>query len=274
MDMEEKNGSLADLQAWMQHALVHPEDLSAAGDADRLVLPSGALSPRQRLAIYQRGYYARLVQCLEGQFKVLCSTLGPPLFQDFAGAYLRECPSVSPTLSDLGERFADYLQQTRPDRDAGEKEPWVDFMVDLARFEWDLYRVFDARGHEGEPYAGFSVPDARIGLQPCIFLREYRFPVSGYYTAVAQGKEADVPDPDRHFVAFCRKDYRIGIFTLLAPQFYFLSVLQQGAEVSVALGLTVEKFGANPEKARSAWHEWKNKWTEAGFFIDLGALSD
>jgi hypothetical protein len=54
------------------------------------------LSAAQRLAIYQRGYFARLLQCLEGQYKALCHALGKELFDDFSKEYLRKYPIFKP----------------------------------------------------------------------------------------------------------------------------------------------------------------------------------
>ena len=182
--------ALEQLQAWMQAMLVH----SGCPTAETLlhIEPSPTLSPPERLAIYQRGYYARLIQCLEGQYKALCHALGKELFDDFAREYLLQCPSGSPTLAVLGEQFSAYLESTRPDKDLETKELWVDFMVDLARFEWDLYRSFDAPGNEGKPYAAPDSEDSKLRLQPCFFLHRYRFPVSAYYEGVARDRKSVV----------------------------------------------------------------------------------
>ena len=74
--MENREYSLAQVQAWMQEMLVSAD---APGNTTAHVAPSSTLSAEERLAIYQRGYLARLLQCLEGQYKALCHALGKGL---------------------------------------------------------------------------------------------------------------------------------------------------------------------------------------------------
>lgn len=255
--------SLSKLQSWMQDALIR----SAAdpGQTNQWIAASGTLSPSERLGIYQRSYYLRLLQCMRGQFKALCHALEEPLFNDFAREYLREHPSQSPTLSLLGARFPDYLQASRPDADA--PEPWIDFMIDLARFEWEVYLMFDAEGHEGKPYADEKVPDQELRLQPCFKLLEYRFPVGAYYHGVAQEGNPEVPAPQHTYLALCRKNYRTGIFQLLHQQHFLLNLLKQDHTLDQALQATAAHFRTELSVAETAWQTWKAAWLAAGFFI-------
>ncbi len=267
MNSDELNFPLSELQAWMQDALVYSGSTTQKEDILAHIEPSHTLSAAQRLAIYQRGYYARLIQCMEGQFKALCHALGKDLFDDFAREYLAVYPSQSPTLSDLGTRFPGYLASTRPDKDEAEKEEWIDFMVDLAQFEWDLYVMFDAAGNESKPYATDTCDDDTLRLQPCFSLHTYRFPVSGYYNEVAKGNDPEIPLQQQSHIAIARKDYSIGIFTLLEPQYVFLSEMKRGATVNEALVIIARQFNAEPEAANKAWKEWRLGWIRNGFFI-------
>jgi len=267
MNTGQLNFALKDMQAWMQEALVHSGATTQREDILAHIEPSDTLSAPQRLAIYQRGYYARLIQCMEGQFKALCHALGKDLFDDFAREYLELYPSQSATLSDLGTRFPGYLAGTRPDKEDAEKEEWIDFMVDLAQFEGDLYVMFDATGNEGRPYATDTCHDDTLRLQPCFSLHTYRFPVSGYYNEVARGNDPEIPAPQQCHIATARKDYSIGIFTLLPAQYTFLSEMKKGVAVNEALAITVHQFNATPEAAGKAWSEWKQHWITCGFFI-------
>ncbi|HTV25872.1 MAG TPA: DNA-binding domain-containing protein, partial [Polyangiaceae bacterium] len=181
--------ALAETQAWLLRALRFPEHVDARETVCQLV-PCGALSASDHLAIYQRSYRLRLEACLREQFPVLCQALGSALFDDFARAYVRACPPESYTLHDLGRRLPDYLERERPDRaaEAGH-EHWVNFMIDLARFERQLFVLFDARGHEDEPLALSSMPDASLELGRGVALGEYRFPVASYHHDVRHGRE-------------------------------------------------------------------------------------
>lgn len=257
---------LSEIQSWMQQALVHSGATTERQDILTHIAPSPTLSAPERLAIYQRGYYARLIQCLEGQYKALCHALGKDLFDDFAREYLKLFPSQQPTLAILGQHFPDFLRQTRPDKDADEKETWIDFMIELAQLEWDLYTIFDAPGHEGRPYADATYADDSLALQPCFFLNAYDYPVGEYYSALARGEDPDVPEAQESYVAIVRKNFRTSIFTLLPPQYYFLKNLQEGKTLKEALAATALQFNTSIETATNAWSHWRPNWLEAGFF--------
>ena len=153
---------LTSVQRWMHEALVFPRGTSREMvDAQLASFPG--LSGAEGLAIYQRGYFLRIASCMRDQFPALCHALGEPLFNDFVAEYIRERPPESHTLYDLGRRFPMFLDESRPDRDRPpeEREVWIDFMVDLAGFERQMFVMFDAPGHEGKPFATPPSPTTR-----------------------------------------------------------------------------------------------------------------
>jgi len=270
MDTAIAEMELEQLQRFMQTALLQQGPDIVADQVQQHIAPSNNLTAAQRLAIYQRGYFIRLLQCMQGQFKALNHALGPALFADFVREYLRETPSRSPTLAKLGHDFANFLQRNRPDAESDEKEIWVDFMIDLADFEWTLYGLFDAPGIEEEGYADIGdMDDPRLRLQPCVRLCRYRFPVNEYYRQVANGEDPAFPSTREVCLALVRKDYRIGIFTLLPAQYYFLqrvSVLSPLQSVEDALMNTAEVFERDIDSVKKFWRAWRGGWMEAGFF--------
>lgn len=273
--------SLAGVQQFMQAALMQAgQAAQLAQQVQKHVAPGARLNAAQQLAIYQRAYYARLLQCLQGQYKALCQALGPALFNDFAHQYLQQTPSRSATLALLGHDFAAYLQGNRPDADTAEKEGWIDFMVDLAAFEWTLYTLFDAPGAEAQGYAKEpgELQHPQLRLQACLRLCHYRYPVSHYYQQVAAmpgpaGTEPPLPPQQGSWLALVRSDYRIGIFTLLPAQYHFLKQLEQagpGFLVSDALQNTAQAFGKSLDVVERGWASWRVAWGAAGFFAKIG----
>lgn len=267
--MPSPDSPLAGVQQALQAALMEPGAAAWARLQDHIA-PGPRLSAAQHLAIYQRGYRARLLQCMQGQFKALSHALGPQLFADFAAQYLAQTPSRSATLALLGHGFADWLQRNRPD--AAEPEAWIDFMVDLAAFEWSLYTLFDAPGAEDSGYAGVQDLDrAAPRLQPCLRLGHYRYPVSVYYQQVAAqevngGDDPALPPAQPSWLALVRTDYRIGIFTLLPAQHHLLAQLQAGTALADALAGTAQAFGKSRETVEAGWARWRQAWARAGFF--------
>lgn len=247
----------------MLGAIVHPETAPPAAVAAHIA-PSPTLAPRQRLAIYQRGYLARLRECMAGQFRALHHALGEELFGDFVEEYLRVYPSRSPTLSELGARFPQFLQETRPDRE--QPEAWVDFMIELARYEWDIFEKFDAPGHEGRPLADLTTPEAALRLQTSLTLHRYDFPVDAYYHGVSIESDPDVPERQPVCMAILRKDYRVGMFRLAAPQYDCLQKMRRGLDLPAALAETAAEQNVTAEAATAAWQRWRPAWIEHGFF--------
>ena len=267
-----EDAGLASLQGWMQNALVFPGQADRA-EIERLIEPSERLTAPERLAIYQRGYSLRLLKCMQEQFPALCHALGEDLFNEFARQYLQARPSESYTLYDLGRRFPGYLEDTRPDRDGPEeaREIWVDFMVDLARFERAVFVMFDAPGNEGKPFADEDTPDERLVLQPCFELHVFRFPVNLYYHHVRAADDPPFPPRQRSLVALLRKDYLTRTIPLADPHFRFLQFLVEGSSVPEALKKLAAETGRSEDELRAVWgggeDRLRERWIGAGFFV-------
>jgi hypothetical protein len=275
--MSLENLSLEALQGWMQATLIFPRETDA-GEIGQILEDSPRLKAADRLAIYQRSYHLRLLRCLQEQFPALCHALGRELFNGFAREYLQQLPSESYTLCDLGRRFSTYLEDARPDREASaeKREGWIDFMVDLTRFEREVYVMFDAPGHEGKPFASEGTPDDRLRLQPCFQLHESRFPVAAYYHQVKNRQSPELPPRAHSWLALARTQFVVHTFPLSAVQFQFLQVLQNGATASEALESVARTSGRPVEEISRAWsgpEGLRKRWIEAGFFVEREAFT-
>ena len=261
------SASLPALQHWMLGALREPRN--TRGINERLT-DSPRMDARAQLAIYQRSYILRLTKCLAEQFPALAHALGAPLFDDFAREYLAACPSDAYTLYELGRRLPAWLEESRPDRDAAapEREDWIDFIVDLARYERELFRLFDAPGHEGRAWPTGEAADADLVLQPCLALAQYRYPVAWYYHEVRHGRSPKFPPAHPSFVAVARRNYLTANFPLNAVHFQFLCALQKLGSVEGALAAVALQFNFPLAQVRSSWcTAVRAPWIEAGFFI-------
>ncbi len=260
--------TLATVQRRMHAALIDPQaDPAAAQD---LFQGGGRLDPGAGLAIYQRGYLMRLAACMREQFPALCHVLGRALFDDFVADYIRDCPPERHTLYDLGRRFPVWLEANRPEPQA--PEPWVDFMLDLARFEYAVFNMFDAQGHEGLPYASVETPDRALRLQPAFALGTYRFPVAAYYHAVRRAEAPALPPPapvPTH-IALVRTDFITRTVPLSELHHAVLTEMQDGSDIEAALTIASRRCGFDPGEAYRTWRSAQGcraRWIEWGFFI-------
>jgi hypothetical protein len=282
---------LAQLQRWMQAVLMHPAGAAEGAaseaarqaidlppeEAERVVTRSRALTALERLAIYNRAYYARLLDCLRESYPVLAHALGDDAFGAFALDYLQKYPSRSYTLNDLGANLPRYLRESRPLDEEGEDGPrWPDFIIDLATLEWTYNEVFDGPGVEGRRLVRpgrlrridpARWPEARLVPVPCLRLRSLRYPVHIYYTAVRRKKEPDFPAPAETLLAVSRRRYVIRRYELTRPQYVLLEVLLRGESVGTAIRRSAEVTTDDEDHFAADLGAWFRDWTAEGFFL-------
>lgn len=258
--------ALAGTQSRMHTALIDPH--ADPGAAQALFDTGGRLGAAAGLAVYQRGYFLRIAACMREQFPALCHALGRALFDDFVADYIRDCPPERHTLYDLGRRFPEWMEANRPDPQV--REAWVDFMIDLTRFEYLVFLMFDAEGNEGRPFATADTDDGALRLQPAFALGSYGFPVAGYYHAVRRGEAPPLPMPAPCHVALVRTDYVTRTMLLSGPQHCFLAAMLAGTGVEAALASVSARYGLDRGVADRMWRGAegsRKRWIEWGFFV-------
>ena len=78
--------------------------------AEEIVKPNDRLTSVERLEIYNRVYWFRLLSSLADDFPGLRAVVGQEKFDAILHGYLTELPSVSFTLRDLGSRLEAWLR--------------------------------------------------------------------------------------------------------------------------------------------------------------------
>jgi len=287
--------SLDRVQRWMQAVITHPDGVlsGADGEAARELIDAGrgnlesvvtrsrSLEAADRLAIYANAYYARLIECIGDVFPVLKRVLGEELFDGFAFDYLQSYPSRRYTLNDLGDKFVDFLRETRPDpEDGNDDADWADLLIDLATLEWTIYQVFDGPGTEKET---MLEADDVVGVEatawleihlqtpPCLQLLVLNYPVNKFYTAVrATEEELEVPFPNAvtTYVAISRRDYIVRRYDLTHPQYELLQVLMQGGTIGRALEACTDVTPAEEmDQLVVNVQQWFRNWTAERCFF-------
>jgi len=253
---------------------VQPEELEA------VICRSRALTSDERLAIYSRAYFSRLLECLQAEFPVLVHAIGEDAFDEFAISYLQRYPSRSYTLGRLAENFTRYLAETRPkdEDDSGLVASWPDFVVDLAKLEWTFSQVFDGPGVEDEPLLSADQlqrvpadrwPEVRLVPVRCLRLLTLRFPVNRYFTAVRQNENPSIPEPAETFVAVKRRRYVVRHYPLSRPQFTLLEAMQAKRTVGEAIAEMAKIAEAPMEDLATNLQRWFRNWAIEGFFSDV-----
>ncbi len=156
---------LIDFQRTIASALMRPltrqDNLRRGADAAiALVKPNAQLSSAERLEIYARSYWSRLLDAFGEDFPGLRAVLGREMFERLRRQYLGECPSVSFTLRDLGRRLPKWL--------AAHPEFGGALAEEMARLEWAEIESFDAADLTPLTVQQVTslVPESTLWLQP------------------------------------------------------------------------------------------------------------
>jgi len=256
----------------MQQALLGPHQAPGAGPpgspppaggpaaVESVLNHSARLSAQEHLAIYQRSYVARLRSCMAQQFSALEYALGKDLFQGFADDYLAANPSTHYNLAELGRLFPAYLQANRPDALSAEKEDWIDFVIELAAFEYALSELFDRQADEDYRLANMADAEDEIGLVPAYALFRFQFPSSAFYTRFKKGESPDLPFAAASHCVVIRHQYKLAVYEVQPDHYAFLGLLAQGMTVAAAKAAFIQHHTLDDKTFAQLWPVWKQKW--------------
>ncbi len=280
---------LRTLQRLMTHAVVRP-----LGSGDRLqkrwldgrpmaevaaefIKPNDRLSAFERLEIYNRVYWFRLIGCVYDDNPGLRALLGERRFDRLVRAYLAKYPSRSFTLRDLCSRLAGFIRE-EPRWTA----PRTAAALAIARFEWAQTVAFDgpaAPALDPGDLAGARADRLRLGLQPYLSLLELDYPADAYVIAVKRrdalraeasnavdrlgrrGRSRGVVRPRRGrvYVAVHRLSGRLYYKRLERAEFLILQSLGSGRPLSAAVA------AAGPRRRPARVQDWFAAWATRGW---------
>jgi len=271
---EKVNIPLPKFQEWMQQLLLDPFQQTEVNPADILpnelnsledvVHDSEKLAAKDHLAIYQRSYIARLRNCMATQFSALEYALGEGIFTAFADDYLASQPSYNYNLALLGKHFSEFLEENRPDKD--QKEDWIDFVIELAQFEYDLGVIFEQKAEEEYQLATINTPEKELQLAPICELFQFDFPVRKFYSDFKNGKEPNLPFEHKTYCIVTRHNFKLAVYDLHKEQYEFISYLKEGLTIPEAKAKFKTAHPNDTDQFDAVWNNWKTRWIQAKLF--------
>ncbi len=176
------------LTADFEMQLTTSEGSSVSEIAAGYVKPNDRLSSFERLEIYNRQYWFRLIAAVSEDYPALNAILSPTRFDDLILKYLQQNPSTSFSLRDLGAKLPAWLE-AHPEFTGAQH----DLCVDVARLEWAYIEAFDnvSTSPLGEAQLASLQPDTVLALQPHLQLLALRFAADEVVLAVHK-KTTDV----------------------------------------------------------------------------------
>src|SRR5437588_10728364 len=79
--------------------------------ANEIIKPNDRLTSFERLEIYNRQYWFRIISAFSEDFPALAAVVGDAAFDRLTRAYLADCPSRSFTLRNLGSQLESWLRE-------------------------------------------------------------------------------------------------------------------------------------------------------------------
>src|SRR3984885_10759465 len=239
--------------------------------ATSYIAPNQRLSSFERLEIYNRQYWFRLISEISDDFPTLNVLLGPKQFDALIPAYLAENPSMSWTLRNLGSTLSAFLD-AHPEF-TGRRHRLA---VDVARLEWAYVEAFE--GQHLDPVtaksAGSVSPDSSLLLQPHLQLLELSYPVDTLLLAVKKGTpETDIVSSAatqrgmgtrmklpamkrrRVYLAVHRFEESVYYRRIARETFLLLRALRAGASVAQAVTQAFKKTTLKAEGQAELLHE-------------------
>jgi hypothetical protein len=222
--------------------------------AARYIKPNDRLTSFERLEIYNRQYWFRVLGSMAEDFPGLRAVLGHRRFEDMCRAYLAECPSRSFTLRNLGARLETWLRRN-PKWIRGERT----LALDMVRLEWADIEAFDGKAQpalHSEDLNGSSAPSLRLRVQPYVKLLELHYPVDALALEVREDDDADFASntltenrktakiqsvaavqPRKIFLVVHRIDFSVYYCRITREEFALLSALRSGKTIERAIEL-------------------------------------
>lgn len=252
--------------------------------AARFIKPNDRLTSFERLEIYNRQYWFRVLSSMIEDFSGLRAVLGERRFESMCKSYLVDCPSRSFTLRDLGSQLENWLRKNR--KWAGRNQALA---LDITRLEWADVEAFDGREEPAlrlEDLPKDAGDQLKLKLQPYIQLLSLRYPVDDLLLEVRHDDEdSDVASnafqerhkrkrvravaklkPEPIFLAVHRVDYSVYFRRLDREEFEILSALREGKTISAAIAAAFRKSSIAREQRPATVQEWFQTWAALGWF--------
>jgi len=267
-----------------------PDGRSTAAIAESFIAPNSRLNAFERLEIYNRQYWFRILSALEEDFTGLKAVIGASAFEKLSVAYLTSHPNRSFTLRNLGSKLPEWLAANP--QFAGRRHRLA---TDVACIEWAFVEAFDSAEHTPLTLDQIATLDAgsRLSLQPHLRLVALDYPVDEIVLGLhnhekRQTSEASVKHEESReapaklprlrrratWLAAHRVDLSVFYLRLAREEFLTLAAIRQGQPLAEALATGFINSQIPDSRRAQRVREWFANWAELGWICapDLETL--
>ncbi|HEY1768164.1 MAG TPA: DNA-binding domain-containing protein [Terracidiphilus sp.] len=260
----------------------HAPDGRAMSDvAASFIVPNSRLTPFERLEIYNRQYWFRVLGALAEDFPALRAILGSARFDALSIDYLTAHPSRSFTLRNLGSKLVEWLiaHPAYTGRRHG-------LAVDVARIEWAFVEAFDSADRAPLSLPQIAGLDAlsRLALQPHLQLMALHYPADNLVLSLHErekrqtseagiGHEEEAAPPMQLprlrrravWLAAHRVEYSVYYRRLEREEFLTLAALRQGEPLGAAIDAAFVDSTVPQARRAARVQAWFTHWAELGW---------
>jgi hypothetical protein len=247
------------------------------------IKPNDRLTSFERIELYNKQYWFRILDCLYDDYPGLRAILGETKFRKLRIAYLDQHPSTSFTMRNMGSHLVDFLE-----RHPRFIAPRTEMCMDMARFEWAQIVAFD--GLQLPPLVpddllGRDPQKLTLGLQPYLTLLEIAYPLDEFVLALKKkslrGEASNAMEMEEHsssrkrlvrlprrkqtFLGVHRWENSLYYKRLELPQFKLLEALQAGKSVADACEIAIASDPAEDIDWAARIRGWFQTFTELGW---------
>ncbi|GAA3916186.1 DNA-binding domain-containing protein [Litoribacillus peritrichatus] len=279
-------------QAWMKAVLTVrgdlPQKIHTATELnglqfENIVKTSPQLSAHRRMDIYAAGYVLRLVDCLTSEYSLLAKFMGEELFEMFAKAFIVSAPSKYWSLCYLGERFEQFLDETKPafstsndtnNNISAEQKALFDLPAQIAKYERAITEVLLAPGMEqmaADSPANASYffltglpAQTKIQTPPCLRTLELDYPILPLIEKLTSEQTYKLPAEKTSYVAITRLNYQLIIKELSPWQYTLLQSCAETVSIEQAALRTSNQLRKHPQTVLGQALNWVPEAIEAG----------
>ena len=256
---------------------------SMKAEAAAFIKPNDRLTSFERLEIYNRQYWFRILSAFGEDFPGLAAVVGPVAFEKLTRAYLADCPSQSFTLRNLGSRLETWLGE-HPEH--GGKKP--ELALDVVRLEWAYIEAFDNAAERALTLADLGQLDgeSQLSLQPHLRLLHLLHTVDDFVidvhrkqatqtvasnavTSTKRLRSRRLPASLKRgdiFLGVHRFEYAVYYKRLESEEYQLLRALDAGKTLGEALDQALLSSALTEGERPARVQAWFGNWAELGWF--------
>lgn len=277
------------LQEWFASIIVRPvteneevDPISPSGhsikkEAEHYISPSDCLEPHQRIEIYNKQYWWRLINAMQKNFPLTLRLLGYEKFEKNTVQYLVKYPPDYWSLTALGRNFPEWIKESYESTD-------VKLILEAAQVDQYFYLSSITSNFPSiskEAVANENFLNENINLQPHVFLLKSSHDLPAVREVIIENdpeysKEHGLPklqENNLYCVVFRNMNSNISWKKVSQAEYLLLGFFKEGTNILKACDWIKSQESHLQEAMTNKFHIWIQSWTQLGWLTLFSRFS-